>query len=135
MMNTLIVGEPRPEHVRMREACREALLACEAALKPGNSMGNVFNEHVRILDEYGYRQERLNACGYSVGARFNPCWMDSQMFFEGAETEIRENMVFFLHMILMDSKTGAAQCLGRSSLVTATGSECLSRSTLDMIVT
>ena len=57
------------------------------------------------------------------------------MFFEGAETEIRENMVFFLHMILMDSDTGAAQCLGRSSLVTASGSECLSRSTLDLIVT
>ncbi len=135
MMNTLVVGTPRPEHERMREAAREALLACEAALKPGNSMGYVFNEHVRILDEYGYRQQRLNACGYSVGARFNPCWMDSQMFFEGAETEIRENMVFFLHMILMDSDTGAAQCLGRSSLVTAGGSECLSRSTLDLIVT
>jgi Xaa-Pro dipeptidase len=135
MMNTLIIGTPRPEHLAMREAVREALLACEAALKPGNSMGEVFNEHVRILDERGYRQERLNACGYSVGARFNPCWMDSQMFFEGAETEIVENMVFFLHMILMDSETGAAQCLGRSSLVTANGPECLSRSTLDLIVT
>ncbi len=135
MMNTLIIGTPRPEHERMREAVREALLACEAALRPGNSMGNVFNEHVKILDEYSYRQERLNACGYSVGARFNPSWMDSQMFFEGAETEIRENMVFFLHMILMDSDTGTAQCLGRTSLVTANGSECLSRSTLDMIVT
>jgi len=135
MMNTLIVGTPRPEHERMRDAAREALLACEAALKPGNTMGDVFNEHVRILDEKGYRQERLNACGYSVGARFNPCWMDSQMFFEGAETRIEENMTFFLHMILMDSKTGAAQCLGRTSLVTASGCESLSRSTLDLITT
>ena len=135
MMNTLIVGTPRPEHERMREAAREALLACEAALKPGNAMGDVFNEHVRILDKYGYRQERLNACGYSVGARFNPCWMDSQMFFEGAETRIEENMTFFLHMILMDSETGAAQCLGRTSLVTASGCESLSRSTLDLITT
>ena len=133
MMNTLIVGTPRPEHERMREACCEALLACEAVLKPGNAMGDVFNEHVRILDKYGYRQERLNACGYSVGARFNPCWMDSQMFFEGAETRIEENMTFFLHMILMDSETGAAQCLGRTSLVTASGCESLSRSTLDLI--
>ncbi len=135
MMNTLIVGTPRPEHERMREAAREALLACEAALKPGNAMGDIFNEHVRILDEYGYQQERLNACGYSVGARFNPCWMDSQMFFEGAETRIEENMTFFLHMILMDSETGAAQCLGRTSLVTASGCESLSRSTLDLITT
>jgi len=135
MMNTLIIGAPRPEHERMREAAREALLACEAALRPGNVMGDVFNEHVRIIDDYGYRKERLNACGYSVGARFNPCWMDSQMFFEGAETRIEENMTFFLHMILMDSETGAAQCLGRTSLVTANGCESLSRSTLDLITT
>ncbi len=135
MMNTLIVGKPRAEHERMREAAREALQACETALKPGNTMGDVFNEHVRILDKYGYRQQRLNACGYSVGARFTPSWMDSQMFYEAAGTEIRENMTFFIHMILMDSETGAAQCLGRTSLVTASGSECLSRSTLDLIVT
>jgi len=135
MMNTLIIGAPRPEHERMREAAREALLACEAALRPGNVMGDVFNEHVRIIDDYGYRKERLNACGYSVGARFNPCWMDSQMFFEGATTRIEENMTFFLHMILMDSETGAAQCLGRTSLVTANGCESLSRSTLDLITT
>ena len=135
MMNTLIIGAPRPEHLRMREAVREALLACEATIKPGVAMGDVFNEQAKILDEYGYSKGKLNACGYSVGARFNPCWMDSQMFFKGAETSIRENMVFFLHMILMDSDTGAAQCLGRTSLVTAGGSECLSRSTLDLIVT
>ena len=133
MMNTLVIGPPRPEHERMREAVRAALEACEAALKPGNTMGDVFAEHGRILDEYGYRQERLNACGYSVGARFTPCWMDSQMFFEGAGTRIEQNMTFFLHMILMDSETGAAQCLGRTSLVTANGCESLSRSTLDLI--
>lgn len=134
MMNTLIVGKPRPEHLRMREAAKAALLGCEAALKPGASMGDVFAEHVNILDEYGYRQQRLNACGYSVSARFTPSWMDSQMFYEAAATEIRPNMVFFLHMILMDSETGAAQCLGRSSVVTETGSESLSRSSLDLIV-
>jgi len=133
MMNTLVIGKPRREHERMREAVQAALLACEGAMRPGNTMGDVFNEHVQILDEYGYRQERLNACGYSVGSRFNPCWMDSHMFYEGAETRIEENMTFFLHMILMDSETGAAQCLGRTSLVTADGCESLSRSTLDLI--
>ncbi len=134
MMNTLIVGKPKPEHLHMRTACKEALNACESALKPGNTLGTVFDEHARILDEYGLRQHRLNACGYSVGARFTPCWMDSQMFYEGAKTVIEPNMTFFLHMILMDSDSGAAQCLGRTSLVTQNGSESLSRATLDMIV-
>lgn len=135
MMNTLILGKPRPEHLLMRKAAIDALKACEAALKPGNTMGNVFNEHVRILDDHGLRKHRLNACGYSVGSRFTPCWMDSHMFFEGAETEIKPNMTFFLHMILMDSDTGAAQCLGRTSLVTQDGSTSLSRASLDLVVT
>jgi len=113
MMNTLVVGKPRPAHLRMRTACIEALQACENVLKPGNTLGNVFNEHAKILDEHGLRKHRLNACGYSVGARFTPSWMDSQMFFEGAGTD----------MILMDSETGTAQCLGRTSLVTQDGSE------------
>jgi len=135
MMNTLIVGKPRPAHLRMRTACIEALEACESALKPGNTLGTVFDEHARILDEHGLRQHRLNACGYSVGSRFTPCWMDSQMFYEGAETVIEPNMTFFLHMILMDSDSGAAQCLGRTSLVTKDGSESLSRASLDLVVT
>jgi len=135
MMNTLIIGKPKPAHLRMRIACIEALEACEAALKPGNTLGNVFDEHARILDEHGLRQHRLNACGYSVGSRFTPCWMDSQMFFEGAETVIEPNMTFFLHMILMDSETSTAQCLGRTSLVTKDGSESLSRAGLDLVVT
>ena len=135
MMNTLIIGKPRPAHLRMRTACIEALKACETALKPGNALGDVFNEHARILDEHGLRKHRLNACGYSVGSRFTPCWMDSQMFFEGAETVIEPNMTFFLHMILMDSETGTAQCLGRTSLVTQDGSVSLSRASLDLVVT
>ena len=135
MMNTLILGKPEPQHIAMREAAIEALKACESALKPGNSMGDVFDEHVRILDQHGLRQHRLNACGYSVGSRFNPCWMDSHMFYEGAETIIEPHMTFFLHMILMDSETGTAQCLGRTSLVTENGSTSLSRAPLDLVVT
>jgi len=61
--------------------------------------------------------------------------MDSQMFFDGAETVIEPNMTFFLHMILMDSESGTAQCLGRTSLVTQEGSESLSRAGLDLVVT
>lgn len=135
MMNTLIIGKPRSQHLAMRAAAVEALKACESALKPGNTLGNVFNEHARILDEHGLRKHRLNACGYSVGSRFTPSWMDPQMFFEGAETVIEPNMTFFLHMILMDSESGTAQTLGRTSLVTQNGSESLSRASLDLVVT
>ena len=42
-------------------------------------------------------------------------------------------MVLFLHMILMDSDSGAAMCLGRSSLIGETGAEPLTRHGLEML--
>ena len=56
------------------------------------------------------------------------------MFYENAPTVIEPGMVFFLHMILMDSDTRTAMCLGRTSLVTDAGAEVLSRLPLEMIV-
>jgi len=47
--------------------------------------------------------------------------------------EIAPGMVFFLHMILMDSDSGTAMTLGRTSLVTQDGAEVLSRLPLDLV--
>jgi hypothetical protein len=41
-------------------------------------------------------------------------------------------MVIFLHMIIFDDETGLAATPGRTSLVTAKGSEPLSRASLDL---
>ncbi len=133
-MKTIVVGEPRPGHVRMQAACEAALMACEAALKPGNAMGAVFAAHARVLDEAGLGAHRLNACGYALGPRFSPSWMEGQMFYEGAPTVIEPGMVFFLHMILADSGSDTAMTLGRTSLVTDAGAEPLSRMPLEMVV-
>ncbi|MEO0681454.1 MAG: Xaa-Pro peptidase family protein [Pseudomonadota bacterium] len=134
LMRTVVIGEPRPRHIALHAAAKDALLACEAAMKPGRPMAEVFDAHATTLDAAGFGAARLNACGYSLGARYNPCWMDPPMFFEGAPTIMAENMVFFLHMILMDSDSGAAMTLGRTSLVTADGAAPLSRLSLDLPV-
>ena len=131
-MRTVTVGEARPEHVSMHAAAQDALLACEEAIRPGRPMSEVFDAHARTLDAAGLGHARLNACGYSLGARYTPCWMDSFMFYEGAPEIMAPGMVFFLHMILMDSDTGAAMTLGRTSLVTEGGSEPLSSLSLEM---
>jgi Xaa-Pro dipeptidase len=130
LMRTVVIGEPRPEHVSMHAAAVEALEACEAALMPGRPMGDVFDAHARALDGRGLSAHRLNACGYALGARFAPSWMEREMFCAGAPTIMEPDMVFFLHMILMDSASGTAMCLGRTSVVTMTGAEPLS--TLDL---
>ena len=133
-MKTVIIGEPQPQHLTMQEAARSALLACEAAMRPGATMGAVFQAHADTLDDAGLSSSRLNACGYSLGPRFSPSWMEDQMFYEGAPTIMEPGMVFFLHMILMDSDSGTAMTLGRTSRVTEEGSEPLSRMPLELVV-
>jgi Xaa-Pro dipeptidase len=133
-MKTVVIGEPRPQHLTMQAAAEDALLACEAALRPGHPMADVFAAHARVLDNAGLSAHRLNACGYSLGPRFAPSWMEDQMFYEGAPTVMQPGMVFFLHMILMDSDSGSAMTLGRTSLVTEAGAEGLSRMPLEMVV-
>ncbi len=134
MMRTVMVGEPTPRHIALHAAARDALLACEAALRPGRAMAEVFAAHARVLDEAGLSEHRLNACGYALGTRYAPSWMEHQMFFEGAPTIMQPGMVFFLHMILMDSDSGAAMTLGRTSIVTGDAPECVSRHGLDLIL-
>jgi Xaa-Pro dipeptidase len=134
IMRTVPVGEPRPLHVTYHEAARAALLACEAALKPGATAGDVFAAHARTLDEHGLSEHRLNACGYSLGAKFTPSWMDPPMFYEGNPWVIEPGQVFFAHMILMDSASETAMTLGRTYLVGETGPEALNHPDLALAV-
>lgn len=133
-MRTVVVGEPRPLHRRYHEAAKAALLACEAALKPGNTAGDVFAAHARVLDEHGLSSHRLNACGYSLGAKFTPSWMDWPMFYEANDWPLVPGMVMFAHMILMDSQSETAMCLGRTYLVGETGAEALNLPDLDLML-
>ena len=134
MMRTIIIGEPAPGHIEMHKAAREALEACMAAIGPGRPMGDVHDAHARVLDDAGLGHARLQACGYGMGAVYNPIWVDPPMFYQGNPLLMRENSVYFLHMILFDSARGLAMTLGQSVLVTAHGCENLSRSPLDLIV-
>jgi Xaa-Pro dipeptidase len=134
IMRTHIVGRPKPLHRAYHAAAREALLACEAELRPGRTAGDVFQAHARALDAHSLSRHRLNACGYALGAKFTPSWMDSPMFYEGNEFVIAESQVYFLHMILMDSDSQTAMCLGRTYLVGAASAEPINAPDLDLIV-
>ena len=133
MMRTVIVGEPSDSHKRMHAACAEALQACEAAIRPGKPMGDVFVAHAKVFDKHGFSHARLKACGYGMGAIYNPIWVDFPMFYEGNPLLMQANQVFFLHMILMDSDSGDAMTLGHSVLVKPDGIERLSRHGLGLI--
>jgi Xaa-Pro dipeptidase len=134
LMRTLLVGEASDRHKELFDAAVETLRACEEHLRPGRTMGEVFAAHAEVFDRRGLERHRLNACGYSLGSVYAPSWMDWPMFYAGNPVVIEPGMVFFLHMILMDSDSGAAMCLGRTSIVGEAGPEVLSQAPLELIV-
>lgn len=133
MMRTLVIGPANDAQIRMHAAAVEALVACEDAIKPGAPMGDVFDAHARVFDSHGLSHARLNACGYGMGAVYNPIWVDFPMFYEGNPLPMEPGNVFFMHMILMDSESGLAMCWGHSVLLKEDGVERLSQRPLDLV--
>jgi len=127
MMRTVLVGEPHGEHRDMHAAAADAMAACVEHCRPGNTAGDVFDAHARVLDAAGMRHHRLNACGYAMGATFAPMWMDWPMLYHGNPVELVPGMAFFIHIILMNSDSGRAMTLGQTIEVTEAGAVPLHR--------
>ncbi len=134
MFRTIPIGKADPKHFKMHEACIEALSNCENKLKPGNKIGEVFDIHAKTFDDLGYKNSRMNACGYSLGATFSPNWMDWPMLYTENPYVIKTGNIFFMHMILMDSENNLAMNLGETYLVTETGNERLGNQKLDLMI-
>ncbi len=134
MFRTILLGKTDPKHIKMHEACVQALKNCESKLKPGNKIGEVFDIHARTFDELGFNKARMNACGYSLGSTFSPNWMDWPMLYTGNPYIIQPGNIFFMHMILMDSENQLAMNLGETYLVTKSGNERLGKQKLDLVI-
>lgn len=102
MFRTIPIGKADPKHIKMHEACIEALTNCVNTLVPGKTAGDVFDIHASTFDNLGFNKARMNACGYSLGSTFSPNWMDWPMLYTGNPYKIVPGNVFFMHMILMD---------------------------------
>ena len=133
MMRTALVGAINPRQVEMHKACEDALLASEDAIRPGATMGSVFDAHAAVLDGAGFKDLRMHVSGYGMGAVYAPIWVDWPMLYRGNPLTLDANQVIFLHMILLDAPRQLAMTLGHSVLVTDTGCERLSRSSLGLV--
>ena len=133
MFRTITIGKTDPKHIKMFEACLEALNNCEKKLIPGIRVGEVFDVHAKTFDDLGYNKSRMNACGYSLGSTFSPNWMDWPMLYTGNPYIITPGNVFFMHMILMDSENKLAMNLGETYLVTDNGNKRLGKQKLDLV--
>ncbi len=134
LMYVILTGDPDPRHRHMFEACAEALDACEAALRPGNTVGQVLAAHAEVLTKAGYAGHFLNACGYTMGATYPPTWMDWPMVYAGEPHVLAPNMVFFLHMILLNSDTGLSMSLGETAIIREAGCELISHARRQLLV-
>ncbi|MFK0384343.1 M24 family metallopeptidase [Agrobacterium sp. NPDC090273] len=133
MLRTVLIGEQDFRQKELYSACLQNLTAIEEILRPGSTFGDVFDMHARVMDERGLTRHRLNTCGYSLGTRFSPSWMEHQMFQAGNPQEIQKDMTLFVHMIVMDSDSGYAMTLGQTYLTTDGAPEPLSRHSLDLL--
>lgn len=125
LMRTILTGDPDPRHLAMHTACAQALQACKDACRPGATFGDLFNAHAETLDQAGFADHKLNACGYSLGALYPPTWMDWPMIYRDNPVAVEPNMVIFMHMILLDWPNKLAMSLGDTVITTASGCETL----------
>ena len=127
LMRTIPIGGITKLARRMHEVNVLQMEAAMAALKPGREIGDVFEAYARVADENGFRDQRFNSCGYSLGATFAPTWMDFPMFVRGQSVVAKKGMVFFIHIILMDKATDTASSIGQTVEVTDDGCVPLSK--------
>ena len=60
--------------------------------------------------------------------------MDWPMLYTGNPVILKPGMVFFMHMILMDSENELAMSLGETYLLTENGNERLGKKKLNLVV-
>jgi Xaa-Pro dipeptidase len=119
-MFTVLTGPSvDPRHLKMHAAVVEALECVQDALRPGRTLGDIYQVHLDALSRHGYGHAALKACGYTMGATFPPSWMEMPMIYRDNPFVLTEKMVFFTHMILSDFDTGLTMSLGETSIVTA----------------
>ena len=118
MMRTILTGKPSKRQRDMHKWAVEAHHASARALKPGNTVGEVFDAYARTLDGAGYKKHRHTATGYSMGTTYPPTWMDWPMIYADNPQVIEPGMVFFTHMFLLDRPAGLSMCMGETVIVT-----------------
>ena len=106
-------------HLEMHETSVAALDAVQSILRPGKSVGEIYDTYRETLERNGETDAVLTVCGYTMGAAWPPTWMEQPLIFEGNPTILEENMSFFTHMILNDRETGMSMAVAEQAIITS----------------
>ena len=120
---TVAVGKPDPRQAEMMTVAADALDQIRDAAKPGAALGALDDIHREVLDAAGFATERFAACGYALGCTFRPTWMDvPPMIYTGNPLVLEPGMVFFVHIMIPDTRTGIMAGIGQTFAVRESGS-------------
>lgn len=135
IMRTIAIGRESGKQRKMFDVACDALEAMTDVARANNEIGQIDAQHRSILDRNGFKQYRMAACGYSLGARFRPSWMDTPpMIYKENNLILSPGMVLFLHVIIADWKNNLAMSLGHTIIVTESQAERLSKIPLEYAV-
>jgi Xaa-Pro dipeptidase len=117
-----VVGAPDRRQEDMLKVARDALEAIKEAALPGAALGTLDDIHRRVLDAAGFGSERYGACGYALGCTFRPTWMDvPPMIYSGNPLIMEPGMVFFVHIMIPDTRTGLMAGIGQTFAIRDVG--------------
>jgi len=134
LMATVLTGRAGKVHRAMFEGCRDALAAVKETLKPGRTVGDLFEAHAKALTAAGFGHAYLNACGYTMGSTFPPNWMDEPMIYRGNPLVLEPGMTFFTHMILVDREKRLTMSLGEQAIVTKGAAEPVTHAPRELVL-
>lgn len=121
--STVAVGQPDPRQAEMVTVAADALDQIRDAARPGAALGTLDDIHRKVLDAAGFATERFAACGYALGCTFKPTWMDvPPMIYSGNPLVLEPGMVFFVHIMIPDTRTGVMAGIGQTFAIRESGS-------------
>ena len=135
LMRTAVVGEAPPAVRKMYDACREALEATLAVIRPGVRSQDVQAACQTVIDRRGYEPNFRKRVGYSIGVGFAPGWGEGHvMDLKHHDTrELRPGMVFHVVPALRQhGEYGVG--VSETVAVTATGAEVLTNFSRELAV-
>ena len=128
-MGVVLTGpEINDRHLKMHKTSVIALDAVQAALRPGTTVGELFDIYKATLEEHNEHDAVLTVAGYTMGAMWPPTWMEEPLIFKGNPLVLEKNMTFFTHMILNDRETGLSMAVGETAIITTGAPEIITHS-------
>jgi Xaa-Pro aminopeptidase len=92
------------------------------------------NKSVVIIKNYHCYNNSGDTVSHNGILNMNIKRMDWPMLYTGNPVVLQPGMVFFMHMILMDSENELAMNLGETYLITPSGNERLGKKKLDLVI-